>query len=157
MDQVRHEPRSEYKALPLSMAASPPVERRARRALWLLPTAVLTGAVIGPLQYLIFYSGSDSSAVKTGIAVSSVIGGAVLGVIVGGLAAAIGYLLARQGRWSIKVTAIGVTLTVAALWAIILYLGAGNGPVDAADLVVPACTALAAGAFILRTQRTRNS
>ena len=43
---------------------------------------MLTGAVIGPLQYLVFYAGSDSPDVTSGLAIMSLIGGAVLGAII---------------------------------------------------------------------------
>ncbi|MFD1847297.1 hypothetical protein, partial [Arthrobacter flavus] len=83
--------------------------------------------------------------------------GAVLGVIIGGLAGAVGYLLARRSHLDVKVIAIAVTLTVAAVWAfIVFYSGAeSSSPVGVADLVIPVCTALAAGSFILLTQRTK--
>ncbi|MFD1848240.1 hypothetical protein [Arthrobacter flavus] len=143
----------------MSKTLNPPVERHARRALLLLPIAAVTGAVVGPLQYLLFYSGSDSPEVTSGITAFSVITGAVLGVIIGGLAGAVGYLLARRSHLDVKVIAIAVTLTVAAVWAfIVFYSGAeSSSPVGVADLVIPVCTALAAGSFILLTQRTKNS
>ncbi|WP_140395025.1 hypothetical protein [Arthrobacter sedimenti] len=131
-------------------------EKHARRALLLLPVATLAGAVLGPLQYLLFYSAPDSLEVTRGIAVMSLIGGAVLGVFIGGVAGVVGYLLAGS-RHGVRASALGVTLTVAVVWALILYPDTSSTiTVRISDLVIPVCTALAAGLFILTFLRAPN-
>lgn len=136
------------------MASTRVEEKRACRALLLLPVAIVAGAVLGPVQYLLFYAASDSLEVARGLAVLSLIGGAVLGVFIGAVAGVVGYLLAGSchGLWA---SAFGVTLIVAVSWVSILYPCAGpTNTVRSGDLVVPACTAFAAGLFILIFLRT---
>lgn len=129
-------------------------EKRACRVLLLLPVAIVTGAVLGPLQCLLFYAASDSLEVVRGIAVLSLIGGAVLGVVIGGVAGVVGYLPAGS-RYGVRASAFGVTLAVAVSWVSILYPDAGStSTVRSGDLVIPVCTALAAGLFILIFLRT---
>lgn len=124
-------------------------EKRARRALLLLPAATLSGAVLGPLQYLLFYSASDSPEVARGIGLMSLIAGAVLGVFIGGVAGVVGYFLAGS-RHGVRASALGVTLTVAVLWALILLPDTSSTiTADLSDLVIPVCSAFAAGLFIL--------
>lgn len=129
-------------------------EKRARRALLLIPVATLSGAVLGPLQYLLFYSASDSPEVTLGIALTSLAAGAVLGVFIEGVAGIVGYLLAGS-RHGVRASALGVTLTVAVVWALILHPDTSSTiTVGLSDLVIPACTALAAGLVILTFLRT---
>jgi hypothetical protein len=128
------------------------IASRINSVLWLVPVSAVTATAAGPLSYLIFLSGDQSTETAFGIAAFGAVFGFVFGAVAGGIAAILAWI-ALKLSWPLPAAATAAGLGIAgAIGALTALGGTAGGSWALQDIFLLVFAVLGTVGFVIWSQ-----